>query len=461
MKASITNLSLLFIIALMLGLLSPTLMAKTSLNLHEAIQLALANDPRIEEKRAFVRKAQGLLDEAEGSAGLRYGVDSFLAIATGVEGGFFDGGVESCSGPACTPRDDAYDFNDGYSFWAGLTFSIIKPLATFGRLENYQKAAQQNILVKQQDVELQRDSIRLDVVKAYYGYLTARDSRFLLEDTRKRLESALELVNKWLEGGEGNASLSDRYALESGLGLVKSYLAEAKGIEAIAMEGLKLLTGLQSETVELKDRRLRPLALPDQSVEEWIALALENRPEFRQVEAGLAARRALVEAARADKKPIVFAGIAGSLAYAPRRDRLDNPYIYDPFNHAALSPLVGMRWQWEAGAQPARVTQAQADLEALVHTASFARQGIPFQVHEQYQMVQSKFESIKAMKSSARAARRWMIAAYADFEAGLEEADKILTAMQVYVVAYADYLKIVNDFNNHVFKLKSVSGVYE
>jgi len=30
------------------------------------------------------------------------------------------------------------------------------------------------------------------------------------------------------------------------------------------MEGLKLLTGLQSEVVELKDRRLQPLALPDQ-----------------------------------------------------------------------------------------------------------------------------------------------------------------------------------------------------
>ena len=54
-----------------------------------------------------------------------------------------------------------------------------------------------------------------------------------------------------------------------------------------------------------------------------------------------------------------------------------------------------------------------------------------------------------------------MIAAYADFEAGLEEADKILTAMRVYVVAYAEYLKNVNNFNNSVYKLKSVSGVYE
>jgi len=443
-----------------LVLVSQALSANTSLSLDEAIQLALANDPRIEEKKAFVRKAQGLLDEAEGSAGFRYEVDSFLAIATGVDGGFYEGGAESCTG-TCTPRSDTYDFNDGLSLWGGLTFSIVKPLATFGRLENYQKAAQQNILVKQQDVELQRDSIRLTVVKAYYGYLAARDGRFLLEDTRKRLKGALELVNRWLDEDKGNVSLSDRYALESGMGLIESFLAEAMGIEAIAMEGLKLLTGLQSEVIELKDRRLQPLALPDQSVEEWIALARDNRPEFRQVEAGLSARRALVEATRADKKPVVFAGVAGSLAYAPGRDRLDNPHVFDLYNHSALSPLVGMRWEWEPGAQPARVAQAQADLDALIHTASFARQGIPFQVREQYHLVQSKYESIAAMRSSAQAARRWMIAAYTDFEAGLEEADKILTAMQVYVVAYGEYLKKVNDFNNHVFKLKSVSGVYE
>jgi len=457
MKSTIINTSL-FILVLM----SQAINAKTSLSLDEAIQLALVNDPRIEEKKAFVRKAQGLLDEAEGSAGFRYGVDSFLAIATGVDGGFYEGGAETCSGTGtCTPRSDTYDFNDGLSLWGGLTFSIVKPLATFGRLENYRKAAQQNILVKQQDVELQRDSIRLTVVEAYYGYLTARDSRFLLEDTHKRLEAALELVNRWLDEDKGNVSLSDRYALQSGLGLVKNFLAETKGVEAIAMEGLKLLTGLQSETIELKDRRLQPLALPDKSVEEWIALARDNRPEFRQVEAGLSARRALVEATRADKKPVVFAGVAGSLAYAPGRDRLDNPHIFDLYNHSALSPLVGMRWQWEPGAQTARVAQAQADLDALIHTASFARQGIPFQVREQYHLVQSKYESIAAMRSSSQAARRWMIAAYTDFEAGLEEADKILTAMQVYVVAYGEYLKKVNDFNNHVFKLKSVSGVYE
>ncbi len=434
--------------------------AEEPLGIDQAIELALNRSPLVEEKEAFVRKAEGLLAEANGSGGLRYSVDSFLALTNNVEGGFFEDGEESCSG-SCTPRDDVFEFDEGFSVWGGLTFSIIKPLMTFGRLESYQEAAQHNILVKQQDVELQRDGIRLDVVRAYYGYLTAKDSRLLLEDTRRRLEAALELVTEWLEEGEGDVSQSDRYALESGLGLIDNFLAEASGLEQIAMAGLKLLTGIEAEVIELKDSRLNPVELPRQSLEEWIEIALQNRPEFRQVEAGLSARRALVEASRSESKPIVFAGVAGTFAYAPGRDKLDNPHVFDNFNHAALSPLLGMRWQWEQGAQPARVAQAQAELDALIHTASFARAGIPFQVQEQYVLVNSKFKSLQSMRSSARSARRWMIAAYTDFEAGLEQADKILTAMQVYVLAYAEYLKIVNDYNNHVSKLQSVSGVYQ
>ncbi len=454
------KIALKFIGPIALCCVSFGLHAQEKLGLAQAIELALAHDPRIEEKQAFVRKAQGLLQEAEGSEGFRYSVDSFLALSTGLDGGFYEGGENSCSG-GCTPRDDAYDFDDGLSVWGGLTFSIVKPLATFGRLENYQEAAQNNIWIKQQDVTLQRDEVGLQVVKAYYGYLTARDSRLLLEDTRERLGAALELVDGWLEEGSGNASQSDKYALESGLGLIDNFLAEANGLEQIAMAGLKFLTGRDEDVIELADRRLQPLPLPEQSLQAWIDLALSNRVEFKQVEAGMAARRALVEATRAEKKPIVFAGVAGSLAYAPDRDTLDNPHIYDPFNHAAVSPLLGMRWQWEQGAQPARVAQAQADLDALVHKASFARMGIPFQVREQYIQMQARHKSIGSMRQSSKAARRWMIASYSDFEAGLEEADDIINALQVYVLAYAEYLRAVNDFNNHVSKLRSVSGVFQ
>ena len=47
--------------------------------------------------------------------------------------------------------------------------------------------------------------------------------------------------------------------MQSGLGLIDNFLAEARALEKIAMAGLKLLTGREEEIIELADRRLQPV----------------------------------------------------------------------------------------------------------------------------------------------------------------------------------------------------------
>jgi len=433
--------------------------AAETVNLQQAIEMALGADPRVKERERLVDAARALLEEVEGNKGFRYDLNAFAALTTGVEGGLYKNGATTCSGN-CELRDDAYDFNDGVSLWTNLQVTIVKPLYSFGRIESYADAAEKNITVKQGDIALQRADTIIDVTRAYNGYLAARDTRLLLLDTKKRLASALELVERFLEEEKGNIKLTDKYALQSGLSLTERYLSQAEGIQKIALDGLKFLTGVGlDKPLTVADRRIRPVALPTLSLPEFKSLALENRPEMLQVKAGLAARRSLVEANRAEKKPVIYAGVAGALSYSPGRDRLDNPHIYDPFNFAAFTPLVGLQWQWQSGVQPARVKKAQAELDALIEKASLAQQGIPFQVAEQYYQVEAHYKAVKHMKESSKAARRWMIAAYTDFEAGLGEPAAILDALKAYVLAYSEYLSLVNDYNLYVAKLDKAIGV--
>ena len=99
-----------------------------------------------------------------------------------------------------------------------------------------------------------------------------------------------------------------------------------------------------------------------------------------------------------------------------------------------------------------------AELDATLSLAAFARQGIPFQVAESYHQVQGYFEMVVSLEQAAREARRWMVSSYADFEAGLEKADKVITALQAYVLAYGLYLQTVYEYNIYVKKLSVVSG---
>lgn len=425
-----------------------------TVTLDQAVDRALQHDPRIEEVNRLVDSARTLVDQAQGYRGWAVNLNSFLGLAPSVNGGLFEN--NTCTSGNCRLRDDSFDLN-GLSPWLNITLSIVKPLNTFGKIKNYTHAARANVEVKEEDVRLRRGETVLEVTRAYYGYLAAHDSYLFLTDVKKRIDGMLGLVEHWLDEGSNNARQSDVYALKAASALTARYLAEAQATEQVALDGLKVLTGVDGDLAPA-DPRLAPVEMPPDELTALVQRALDNRPEMAQVKAGLAARRALVAANKAEVWPDLYAGVAGLLSYAPDRSRLDNPLIYDPFNSFGLTPLIGLRWEWAHGVQSAKTAQAQAELNALIARSEFARQGIPFQVTEQYRRVRATHDEMEHLAEASREARRWMVASFADFEAGVEKGDKVVTAFQAYVLAYTDYLKTVFDYNMHVAQLANVTG---
>lgn len=430
-----------------------TLLAETiTLNLDQAIERANHHDPRIAEKEKLVGVAHGLLEEATGSESWIYGVNAFAAFAPKQKGGVVEkqGSLQIAA--------DAFDFN-GVSPWYNVDFSALHPLYTYNKVESYTKAAEQNIKLSEGDVQLERANTYIDVVRAYNGYLASRDARKLLEDANNKAESALKLIEDWLEKGSGQAKQSDLFALQTGTAIIKRYISQAQGFEAVALAGLKMLTGVgKGEVLELADKRIEPVAMIDTSLDELQQLAMSNRVEMMQVEAGLEARRALVDAKKAEYYPNVYGGVVGSIAVSPGRDRDALTQDYDPFNHGGLTPIIGIKWDLWSGQKKGQVSQAEAQYNALLEKKSFAQMGIPFQVAEQYHQMHAHNEMVKKLYDGAISGRRWMIATYADFEAGLDSSANLVTAFQGYVLAYTSYFEAVNDYNLTVARLKVAIG---
>ncbi len=432
----------------------------TTLTLTQAIEQALSTDPRISEREAFVRHAKALLAEAEGSGGIFITANSFIGVSPELNGGLFD---EACgNGNECVSRGDRFDISEGLSPWVYLQYGVIKPLHTFGKIEKFSQAAKHNIAVKKQEVRLQRGSTIYDVKRAYYGHLAAKSSRLFLEDVKKRIDNAKADIEILLEDDDGKATPSDLYALQSASGLARSYVVRAAALEQIAIDGLKVLTGIElSETLLLADKRLVPSELPLLDLAALQAQAMQERPEMTQLAEGLKARRALVKAQHAMKKPNIYAGVIGSISYSPLRDRVDNPHIADPFNDWGATPVLGVQWEWAGAVQSARTQQAQAELGALLAKGNLAQRGIPYQVSESFRQVHALHEALGEMRNSSKAARKWMVTSYSDFQAGIEEVDKLVTAFTAYVTTYADYLQLVYAYNMQVAQLEQVTGAYK
>ncbi len=435
--------------------LAPVLPAwAETVTLQQAVEMSLAADPRIKEREQVVEAARALVQEVKGNLGWRVSANAFIGLAPEVEGGFYQGGAFS----GTTPRTDG-DKIRGISDWTHLDFALIKPLYTFGKVERYSDAAQGNVDLKQGELKQTRTDIVYDTKRAYFGYLTARDSRAFLEDMQGRVDQAIATVERGLKEETGEVRQSDLFALQTAKGLLTKYVYQARAIEKISLDGLKVLTGagLQAD-LQVADSRIAPVAFPQVDLAEFQARALQDRPEMQQLEAGLRARRALLAAKKADRMPDVYAGVVGQFNYASQRERLDNPYLYDPFNSGGLTPVVGVKWDTVFGVASARVDQAQAELEALNHKKAFAIAGIPYEVGEAYVNAQANFESQRALADGAAAARRWMIAALADFSAGIETADKVADAIKNYALVQTEYLRTVNDYNMNVAQLARLTG---
>ena len=425
-----------------------------TINLQQAVQMSLAADPRIKEREQVVEAARGMLEEVQGNAGWRVSANAFIGLAPGVEGGFYQNGAYS----GTTPRSDGGKL-DRISEWTHLDFALIKPLYTFGKVERYGEAAQGNIDLKRGELKQSRTDTVYDTKRAYFGYLTARDIRFFLEDMQARLDQSITTVERNLKEESGESKQSDLYALQTARGLLIKYVHQARAIEKISLDGLKVLTGagLQSD-LKVADERIEPVSFPQVDLAGFQARALQERPEMQQLEAGLRARRALVAAKKAERMPDIYAGVVGQANYASQRERLDNPYLYDPFNGGGITPVVGVKWDAVFGVASARINQAQAELEALNHKKAFALAGIPFEVGEAYAHAQANFEAQRALGEGAAAARRWMVASLADFSAGMESADKVADAIKNYTLAQTEYLRTINDYNMNVAQLARLTG---
>jgi outer membrane protein TolC len=274
-----------------------------------------------------------------------------------------------------------------------------------------------------------------------------------------RLNGSIESVERNLKEETGESKQSDLYALQTAKGLLAKYVHQARAVEKISLDGLKVLTGAGlGADLKVADERIEPVAFPKVDLAEFQSRALQERPEMQQLEAGLRARRALVAAKKADRMPDVYAGVIGQFNYASQRERLDNPYVSDTFNGGGLTPVVGVKWDTVFGVASARVNQAQSELEALNHKKAFAVAGIPFEVGEAYANAQANHEAQRELAEGAAAARRWMVASLADLSAGLESADKVADAIKNYVLVQTEYLRTVNDYNMNVAQLARLTG---
>ena len=412
----------------------PPQQAKLVVTVEEAISRALAQAPELGESQADIDLADSKLKEA---GAYRFPRIEFLSLL---------GPAPQANKMDCNRADSGYGLSHLTWFVSGDVL-ITQPLYTFGKISESMKAAGFGIEVDRARKEQRRNEIAQKVREYYYGLLLARQMRGLVQEVQGYLDTARTSARKLLDQGSPNADEMDLYKLDAFTGEAAKFLNEANRGEQLALAALRVRLGLPP-TAEL-DIADEQLTLDDSGIKElsvYLADAENRRPEYRQIREGLKARAALVEAAQADYYPDIFLGAFYSAAYSQDRDKISNPYVTDTFRHNWGGVALGVKWRLDFGITGAKVAAEQARYERLLKTREFAAANIPLQVRKyQLELVEAQ-KSAESMKTAWTNARKWTVAAVANFDFGVGPARDIFEGLQNYARMKGEYFQNLYNF---------------
>jgi len=426
------------------------------LTLQQLTGMALNYSPEVKATKSDVTLAKEQKNEAHG-----YRWPQFDAVALGgVVPNASRGEVRQVGKNKTLYYPDPAGSIHGVNVFGNLTFTLMQPLYTFGKIAYREEAAAKNIVVKQSGVDLKKGEVMLQVAQAYYGLILANQGKDAVNDARTYLRDTRERVTRLLRVNSPNVKESDKYRLAMYEGGVEKFAAQAEEGSKVAYQALKALIGYGPGQDFRVPQELPTPTAPAGGLDRYLRLALELRPEFTQLKHGLAARQLLLDAAKADRYPSFFFAVLGQVAGAPGREHNPDPYTNDFFNGIGALPAVGAQWHFDFGITKAKIGQARAELDKLRHTEKQALMGIPVEVARDYGKVQENYQASQGMEKAYVNARRWLVTAFSNFDMGLGKMEEIFQAFERFGSFRGDYLMALYEYNLAVAQLDKSSGAF-
>lgn len=413
------------------------------LSLHRCLELAEANYPKIHEARARLHAKESQLREAHTAP------FSELTLVAGA------GLVPIWRGSSIySPNSDAaLTPNLGLAYQVGIEGVV--PLWTFGKITSLWEAAEANIDVGRHELKKEKNAIRLDVYRAFFGLQLAKDSRLLLDEARKELKKHLDRLDAETPDGDGD----DVEVLKARMqeAELDARASEAVEAEAIARSGLRFLTG-STEDVDVPDVPLGRVSHELVPLGRYLEAARLFRPEINMVRAGVIARRAQVELERAKYFPDF--GVAFTAKAVRSIDSTDqrNPFAYDPTNQSIYGIGLALRWKLDFLPQAARVAKAEADLEEMRATERFALGGVAVEVEKAFAEAEDAKRRLAAWSRATRYAKQWLIQVQQGIDLGLYEDEDLVEPAKEYALKKFSEMSAIYDYNVAIAALAVATG---
>lgn len=234
------------------------------------------------------------------------------------------------------------------------------PIFTSGRVDALERAADAEAAAIASEVNAARADLRLEISRAYWASVTARETLRVLEESAARVEAQLKDARQRFE--VGLIPPNEVSSLEAQRARERAQLIEASNLLESALIDLRRLIGAPIEAViETTDTIDVPQApsVPAGS-DDLVATALKDRPELKALDWRITAAEARQRAAGSLTKPTI--NLMGGVDYAN-----PNPRLFPRKAELQESWDVGVAVNWnffDFGRAKAQQAEAAAAIKA-------------------------------------------------------------------------------------------------
>ncbi|NJL61783.1 MAG: TolC family protein [Methylacidiphilales bacterium] len=316
---------------------------------------------------------------------------------------------------------------------AQLSYSLF----TSGRRTATIRQAEEQVKANEFNLEIQSEEIRQTVTTQYYRLQEAdeqtRISQAAVTNAQASLCDALALERA------GVGTRFDVLRFQVNLANSQQNLTNARSQRQIERRRLAVLLSIP-QTVNLSAADPVGLAgLWNQSLEQSIIQALQNRPELQQQ----LAQRNISEQQR--RQALSQLG--------PQINLIANYELLDQFNDAISVTdgySVGVRASlnlYDGGASRARAAQASRNIEIAETNFANQRNTIRFEVEEAFSQLQSNLENVQTANTALEQARESLRLARLRFQAGVGTQTEVIAAENDLTQSEGNRIRAILDYN--------------